>query len=178
VKWEKCTGRDASSRPCVLHKAHMIRFPHSSSNLVAHAQRELMILGEDSETTYNIMLVVQAYASMGHSGGSHSVILPRLVKLLSYENLTDITDDPEEWVHHGPELWGGKKGVWQNIRNSAALSEDGGVTYHLVESKDWNQIHFSKPSGKNEIKTKGGDENGREPGGKPGASPADGERDA
>ena len=106
--------------------------PRTGSNLVTHAQRELDIIGEDEETTQGYLRIIQAFADMGHSGGSASVAIPVLTELLQYHNLAPLSDDPAEWVFHGPEKWDSIQGVWQNIRNGEAFSNDGGVTYYLL----------------------------------------------
>lgn len=113
------------------------------SNLVEHARRELKALGEDSQTTEGLLKVVQAFADMGHSGGSASVAIPMIEKLLRFENLTPLTDDPEEWFFHGSDVWGEEPGVWQNTRNGEAFSKDGGKTYYLLsERKDGHSQVF------------------------------------
>ena len=98
------------------------------SNLVKHARRELEILGEDPETIQSYLEIVRVFASQGHSGGSASVFIPTIMKLLSFDNLTQITDDPAEWFEVGD-------GMWQNVRNSKFFSEDGGLRYYDVEDK-------------------------------------------
>lgn len=105
------------------------------SNLVAHARRELKLIGEDDHTIDGFLKVVQAWADMGHSGGSHSVCLPMLVELLNFKNLSPLTDDPDEWMHHTAEVWGEPGGVWQNVRNGEAFSNDGGKTYTLLSDR-------------------------------------------
>lgn len=120
------------------------------SNLVKHARRELEILGEEPETIAGYLRIVQAFADMGHSGGSASVAIPTINALLRFQNLKPLTDDENEWVHHTEETWGEPGGVWQNVRNSTAFSKDGGKTYYLLdEDKDENGepvMHISEPS--------------------------------
>lgn len=103
------------------------------SNLVKHAQRELELIGEDEETIKGLLKVVRAFASMGHSGGSAAVGAAQLARLLAFENLAPLTDNPKEWMLHEPEVW--SPPFWQNRRNSAAFSHDGGRTYYLVTDK-------------------------------------------
>lgn len=98
------------------------------SNLVDHARRELELIGEDRETIDGYLKVVQAFADMGHSGGSASVAIPVLNELLQFKNLRALTNDPAEWMYHGPDMGD----VWQNIRNGEAFSNDGGKTYYLL----------------------------------------------
>lgn len=103
------------------------------SNLVDHAKRELELLGEEPETIEGYLKVVQAFDDMGHSGGSASVAIPVLSQLLQFKNLRPLTDDPKEWfLHDGGYGAENEYNFWQNIRNSAAFSNDGGKTYYLV----------------------------------------------
>lgn len=122
------------------------------SNLVTHARRELVLIGEDPETIDGLLKVIQAFADMGHSGGSASIAIPMINALLQFKNLSPLTDDPGEWVHHTAEQWGEPGGVWQNKRNGEAFSNDGGYNYYLLsEIKDGApmKIHPSARSGKN-----------------------------
>lgn len=105
------------------------------SNLVNHARTELRLIGEDEHTTVGILRVIQAFADMGHSGGSASVAIPMITNLLQYKNLSPLTDDPSEWVFHDGSVAGGN-GVWQNTRNSEAFSNDGGKTYWLISERE------------------------------------------
>lgn len=102
--------------------------PTDNSNLVKHAQRELEIIGEDPDFIQHYLDVVRLFASQGHSGGSASVFIPTLQKLLNFENLTPVTDEPIEWQEV-------QAGLWQNVRNGSFFSKDGGRTYYNVEDK-------------------------------------------
>jgi hypothetical protein len=102
----------------------------TDSNLVAHARRELQRLGEDPDTIDGIVAVVQAFADCGHSGGSAPYAIAYLERLLRFEPLSPITDDPNEWIDRS-EMSGSP--WWQNLRHSRAMSHDGGKTYWLVE---------------------------------------------
>lgn len=107
------------------------------SNLVDHARRELELVGEEPETIAGLLAVVQAFADMGHSGGSASVAIPMLNELLQFKNLRPLTDTPDEWNHIAEEI-AGDPGVWQNTRNSEAFSADGGATYRLNSEHVWS----------------------------------------
>ena len=99
------------------------------SNLVDHARRELELIGEDAETVAGLLAVVQAFADMGHSGGSASVAIPMLNELLQFKNLRPLTNDPAEWQDQSePSGYA----MWQNIRNGEAFSDDGGKTHWLL----------------------------------------------
>lgn len=104
------------------------------SNMVDHAKRELTLLGEEPAVIDGYLAMIRAFAGMGHSGGSASVFIPTLMELLSFKNLTELTDDPKDWIHHTEEVWGEPGGIWQNRRNGEAFSNDGGKTYYLLSS--------------------------------------------
>ena len=104
------------------------------SNLVTHAERELAMINEDPEFFEAYLNIVRIFAGMGHSGGSADVSRAVISALLSQENLTPLTDSPDEWEFHDSDIWP-PNGVWQNRRFSGALSEDGGKTYWLVDEK-------------------------------------------
>ena len=104
------------------------------STLVEHALRELPRVESDPWLIDGLVKVVQAFAEMGHSGGSASVAIPMLNDLLLRKNLSPLTDDPAEWQDMS-KIIGGTP-IWQNIRNSEALSLDGGKTYYLVSEID------------------------------------------
>src|SRR5574339_1160593 len=95
------------------------------SNLVDHARRELEMINEEPETIDGYLKVIQAFADMGHSGGSASIAIPTIHALLQFKNLAPLTDNPDEWVLVGESMW-------QNNRNSEAFSNDGGKTYWLL----------------------------------------------
>ena len=112
------------------------------SNLVEHARKELALLGEEPETIEGYLKVVQAFADMGHSGGSASVALAVIPRLLSYQHLTPITANPDDWMLVAHDKTGGTD-VWQCKRNGALFSDDGGITYHNVNAP--SQILRSEP---------------------------------
>lgn len=132
------------------------------SNLVDHARRELELLKEDPEWVEGYIKVVQAFADMGHSGGSVDVSIEILNQLFQQNNLTELTDNPDEWEFQANEKYGlsndewnnGQGGIWQNIRFSQAFSNDGGKTYFVLhETKDMSnptRFHTSKPHGKSD----------------------------
>lgn len=98
------------------------------SNLVDHARRELEHLGCKEEDILDVEKVVRAFADIHPSGGQASWLIPIIHTLLQFKPLTPLTDDPKEWVEVGD-------GLWQNSRNSEALSNNGGRTYWLVSEK-------------------------------------------
>lgn len=100
--------------------------------LVEHARRELELIGEEPGVIDWYVKVIQAFADFGHSGGSASVTIPVLNKLLQFKNLSALTDDPDEWTHIQGEMWPEPGGIYQNRRDSEAFSKDGGKTYYLL----------------------------------------------
>ncbi len=121
------------------------------SNLVDHARRELELIGEEPETIEGYLKVIQAFADMGHSGGSASVAIPTINELLEFKNLSALTDDPNDWFHHEEGVWGEAGGGWQSIRNPEAFSNDGGETYYLLseggKNNNRNLLRKSEKSG-------------------------------
>jgi hypothetical protein len=102
------------------------------SNLVDHARRELALIGEDDWLTNGVCKAIAAFADMGHSGFSAEHTTVVLEKLLRYQPLSPLTDDPTEWEDRS-EMSGYP--IWQNIRDSRATSKDGGKTYTLVDEE-------------------------------------------
>lgn len=98
------------------------------SNLVKHAKRELELLGEEEWVVNGYLRMIKIFAQMGHSGGSASVFIPTLNRLLSFENLKPLTDDPDEWM----QVTEDDGGCWQSRRNAEAFSDDGGKSYYLL----------------------------------------------
>lgn len=127
----------------VLEKALTRIKGHEDSSLVDHARRELELINEEPSVIAGYLKIVQAFADMGHSGGSAAVAIPVINALLRFKNLKPLTDDPNEWAHHDEDVWGQDGGIWQNKRNSEAFSQDGGKTYYLlsevtnIDQKTW-----------------------------------------
>lgn len=102
----------------------------TDNNLVNHARRELEIIGEEPEFINGYLKVIQAFSEMGHSGGSASVAIPVINKLLQFQNISPLTDDPDEWMNVS-EVSG--DAMWQSRRRADAFSRDGGKTYYLLQ---------------------------------------------
>lgn len=101
-----------------------------SSNLRRHAWDELNRAGlftEDGDfyggmTGRAVMELIDLFAEQGHSGTSAGIVADLFVRLALFGPLGPLTDDPGEWCEVGD-------GLWQNRRDSAAFSRDGGKTY-------------------------------------------------
>lgn len=113
------------------------------SNLVDHARVELELVGEDPDIIAGYLNVIEAFDDMGHSGFSGPIAIRTISALLNWENLTPLTDDPDEWMHHDETIWGVEGGIWQNKRCPSAFSEDGGKRYYLSTEKP-RKMHDSK----------------------------------
>lgn len=107
-------------------------------SLVEHAQRELEFANVEHDVRPSLIAAVEAFASYGHSGGSASVCRMILFKLLGFEPLGPLTDNPDEWMDVSRFVDGDGEDVWQNCRRSDAFSLDGGKTYYLLdEERRW-----------------------------------------
>lgn len=124
------------------------------SNLVEHARLELEALGEEPDVIRSFLSVISAFTDYGHSGGSGPIFIEQLNRLLNMENLTPITNNPAEWIHHGEDIWGEPGGIWQNTRNPKAFSKDGGATYAITEAQ--GELDFTHTSANYEPKKEEG----------------------
>lgn len=100
----------------------------NENGLVAHARRELNLIGEEPDVIAGYLNVIQAFADMGHSGGSAMVAIPTINRLLQFENLAPLTTAPEDWIDVADDLW-------QNRRCGRMFSTDGGKTYTDVNDR-------------------------------------------
>lgn len=104
-------------------------------SLADHARRELELCGqaaEDPDYAASIIAAVEAFTSYGHSGGSAEVAIEQLHTLLQYRTLSPLTPDPDEWEDRS-EISGTP--LWQNRRDPAAMSTDGGQDWYFVDAK-------------------------------------------
>jgi hypothetical protein len=106
--------------------------------LIEHAGLELRVAAKDGDLAATpdmrnaILRVVQVFAEQGHSGGSASIVGPRVAwvieRLLAFEPITPLTGEPHEWVDIS-EHWG-EEGCYQNKRCSH-IFKDGDVAYNI-----------------------------------------------
>lgn len=107
----------------------------SSSPLVAHAQYELDRAGMyDADADYGpgaiatqVLALVELFAGQEHSGMSAAYTLGLLEKLLRFQPLTPLTNNPDEWVDQSDIS---DTPLWQNRRSSSVFSHDGGQTWY------------------------------------------------
>jgi len=105
------------------------------SSLVEHAKRELELCGqyaEDQAYSQSLIAAIAAFASYGHSGGSAAVAIQQLHQLLQFRALSPLTSDPDEWYDQSGIS---DSPLWQNKRDSAAFSRDGGHTWYFVDGR-------------------------------------------
>ncbi|MCI3279146.1 hypothetical protein [Streptomyces cylindrosporus] len=119
--------------------------------LVAHARHELRLIGEDDFVITGLCKVIRSFADMGHSGGSAPHAIAYLERLLRFQPLSELTDDPSEWIdRHAEGLF--PTPFWQSKRNPEAMSTDGGKTYYLISEQEaagdiaTTPLHRSKPA--------------------------------
>jgi hypothetical protein len=122
------------------------------SNLMAHAEQELKWAGYSPECEdpmdqaiyKHTMMIVQHFSLCGHSGGSAPIHLDMIEKLLRFEPLGPITDNPDEWQHVGEDGFDGP--TWQNRRDGRMFSHDGGRTYYSVDElrRGWKRKLFGR----------------------------------
>jgi hypothetical protein len=80
-----------------------------------------------------VLELIKTFSNQGHSGFSASMVREIFNKLSNFETLTEITSDPKEWEDR-TEISDGQI-LFQNKRNPAIFSEDGGKTWWHVDDK-------------------------------------------
>ena len=123
-----------------------------TSNLVIHANRELDLAGFppvtraeirakgeinsdedwDREIRKSVMKIIQSFAKDRHSGTSAGQVIGIVHQLLQFKPLSPLTNDPNEWQKIAEDM-AGQNDLWQNRRNGAAFSHDGGKTFYIVD---------------------------------------------
>lgn len=117
------------------------------SNIARHAWDELNRAGlftDDGDfyggmTGRAVMDLVDVFVEQGHSGVSASIVIDILRRVLAFEPLGPLTDDPDEWMEVDD-------GLWQSRRQPRAFSKDGGKTYRLNGDRD--TLHTAVVSGR------------------------------
>lgn len=99
------------------------------SNLVKHAESELRRAGPfggvyGGELGRATLELVRLFSDQGHSGASAALTIELASRLMRFEPLTPLTDDPLEWM----DIDG--RGLLQSTRQPSAFSRNGGRTYH------------------------------------------------
>lgn len=108
----------------------------SHSKLYKHAERELILRGDDKEFTDMFLNMITCFSSYGHSGSSAEHSIQTIERLLRCQNLTELTNDPDEWslVNQGSKL---TDLLWQSKRNPSAFTTDSEFdSYYLTGNRD------------------------------------------
>ena len=105
-------------------------------NLTGHAWDELNRAGLfDKSSDYHgalgvaVLELMEVFAGQGHSGTSAGAAVELFQRLARFQPLSDLTDDPSEWMEV-------TDGLWQSRRMSEAFSTDGGRTYRMNSTGD------------------------------------------
>ena len=111
-------------------------------NLTEHAKRELKIAGLfDKDSDYDgdlgkaVLELIKTFAKQGHSGMSAALTLEVFTKLARFQNLTPLTDNPDEWMNVTDKSASGTD-LWQSTRKYSCFSEDAGITYYDIDDKN------------------------------------------
>lgn len=102
-------------------------------SLIDYAKKELEQQGLfDKDSNYDGMLgkstleLITVFSKQGHSGYSASLVRQLFNILSNFKPLSPITNNPIEWEKV-------EGNMWQNKRDSAKFSEDGGKTWYDVD---------------------------------------------
>jgi len=111
-------------------------------NRMEHARAELMMLGKDKKTVQLYLDAVAAISDVLDVGDNFIEIMNNLTKVVYYQNISPLTDSPDEWMNVGAMI-GKELSMWQSARNPEAFSTDGGKTYYLLSERDMgiNDVH-------------------------------------
>jgi len=112
----------------LLDLAFWIRGSHKSPHVMRALDEYKRV---KSEPEREVMDLLKVHFMHGHSGGSHFATLSLFNHLANGKTLSPLTDDPNEWMDIS-QYQNGEPG-WQNLRNSACFSKDGGKTYTNLE---------------------------------------------
>jgi hypothetical protein len=98
--------------------------PTNLSAMSKHAIVELSLIKEEPKIILWYVSVLEAYNIMQLTEEASDHCLETLTRLIRYENLAPLTDEPMEWVKVADDMW-------QSIRNYDAFSNNGGKTFKL-----------------------------------------------
>lgn len=122
------------------------------SRILEHAEQELKYAGFDisekgcnpknpkdpfdgyvNACAKNAMELLNVFVKAGHSGMSANITLNIFNRLARQENLTPLTNNPEEW---NEVSFDDKNKSYQSKRNCSCFSDDGLKTYHNLNEKE------------------------------------------
>lgn len=127
------------------------------SELLEHARSELKLAGYDidapdkeefeSDEDYgnacakNAYKMLEIFASGGHSGFSAGVTLQLFNRLAKWQNLTPLTNNPNEWTECNFDK---SRKVYQSKRCSSCFSDDNLKTYYDIYDKKKTKHNLSE----------------------------------
>ena len=119
-----------------------------NNNLAEHARTELILIGKTPGEISAIVDILQGFSDLAAFGETPMEALPNITSLLYFKNLSELTDDPNEWADISSAA-GRSSQLWQSTRNAEAFSTDGGKTYYTLSERDMDpsSLHLSKESG-------------------------------
>ena len=109
------------------------------TNIVKHARKELKLANynvDNSKFDYgdaigkSALEMIETFSKAHHSGFSAAAAIAVFNKLVKFENLTELTSNTNEW--NDVSGMSGRP-FWQNRRNPAVFSEDGGKTWYNID---------------------------------------------
>jgi len=111
-----------------------------NESLTDFAKKELQLAGLfDKDSDYDgmigeaVMDLIQKFADQGHSGFSAGLTTSIFNKLAEYKPLTELTDNPEEWMDVNDARSPDHKPDWQSKRCPTCFSTDEGKTYYDLD---------------------------------------------
>jgi hypothetical protein len=123
---------------CKLAFAHSAINIRTASGMVPWVKRELELAGLfDKDSDYEGMLgnrvldIVKLFCEQGHSGGSASLSLSLLDKLLRYKPLTSLGNPTETGDYKDMSMESGSP-CWQSTRDFSVFSHDEGKTWEKM----------------------------------------------
>ena len=150
------SGREEVLKTAKRYEEYLMHgAPEDTSQLEYFAVNELQRIGVEPDVIRMMVDVIRAFSQYPHSGGSAEACIPLLTKLLSFQPLSPLTDDPGEWMAIEDEVVNDpEKNIqytvdvcWQSRRNPEAFSTDGGKTHYILsETVDGvRTIHQTEP---------------------------------
>jgi len=134
-----------------------------NENMTEFARNELQLAGLfDEDSDYDGMIgeavleLIETFAKQGHSGFSAGLTQTIFNKLASYKPLSELTDNPKEWmlVTEEEKLSPMEiKPLYQSRRSPTCFSHDNGKTYYDIDELEEGServMHQSKPWKANE----------------------------
>lgn len=136
-------------RADALEKYEWLKADDAESPMIAHARRELELVGwyePDSDGLHpewwaeSLIAAVAEVTHYGHSGGTIGFAIGMLEDLISFKPLGPLTSNPEEWQEVTEYMDGTP--CWQNRRDGRCFSYDRGQTWVNYEDPRWSKRHW------------------------------------